>query len=275
MIWDCFTYSGEEHLLELRLHTLKDVVDRFVIAEATRTFTGIDKPLKFDAGRFPEFASRIHYVRVDDLDPRPVSVWDNEYRQRDALVRGLADCAREDWVMLSDVDEIPRPSALLQFRPERYLSAVLSQRMYYYAFNNLMVSSDNAKDIPWRVVRVTTAGRLHGWFGSMQSMRGFRASGPLRSFKRQWNKLRTQIIEDGGWHFSYLMTPQQILAKLQAFSHQELNTQEFANEERIREALRNRTDLFGGSRHFEVVPLDDTFPEPLLRQRERFKQWIF
>ena len=39
-VFDCFLYLDEEILLELRLNTLVDVVDYFVIVESTRTIKG-------------------------------------------------------------------------------------------------------------------------------------------------------------------------------------------------------------------------------------------
>jgi beta-1,4-mannosyl-glycoprotein beta-1,4-N-acetylglucosaminyltransferase len=177
--------------------------------------------------------------------------------------------------MLSDVDEIPNPAAIRRFCPRRYISAVLVQRMYYYAFNNQMVSSDDPKDVPWRAARITTRGRLNDWFGSMQSLRGFRASGPLRSLRRLWNKALTQQIPEGGWHFSYLMTAEQIQQKIAAFSHQELNLPQVKDAETIRRAIRQRSDIFGGNRHFEVVPIDASFPAPLRADRDRYREWIF
>jgi beta-1,4-mannosyl-glycoprotein beta-1,4-N-acetylglucosaminyltransferase len=39
-IFDCFTFFNELDLLEIRLHELAPVVDRFVIAESPVTFTG-------------------------------------------------------------------------------------------------------------------------------------------------------------------------------------------------------------------------------------------
>ncbi|MCM7854200.1 hypothetical protein M8S88_13425, partial [Enterobacter hormaechei] len=47
MIYDCFLYYDEDMLLDIRLHTLADVVDRFVIVEATHSFTGIPRELHF------------------------------------------------------------------------------------------------------------------------------------------------------------------------------------------------------------------------------------
>ena len=41
-VYDCFTFFNEVELLELRLATLYDYVDFFVIIEAASTFTGKD-----------------------------------------------------------------------------------------------------------------------------------------------------------------------------------------------------------------------------------------
>jgi beta-1,4-mannosyl-glycoprotein beta-1,4-N-acetylglucosaminyltransferase len=276
-VHDCFTYNGEDDLLWLRLETLKDVVHRVVIAEATRTFTGKPKPLRFDAGKFGAHAARISYLVVDDLQADPASPWDNEYRQRNALARGLpggpGGVPDDHWVLLSDVDEIPRPDAIARFKPERYISALLAQRNYFYAFNNQAVA-DRMHDGWWRRVRITTAGRLRHWFGSMQDLRGYRGSGLLRSVKRSWNRARTQSIADAGWHFSYLMSPDEIIEKLNSFSHQEVNLPEIANPEHIRRCMNERQDLFGNSK-FAIVPLDGSFPEPLLSQRDRFSCLIW
>ncbi len=274
MIYDCFTYAGEEDLLTLRLRTLSGHVGRFVIAEATRTFAGQPKPLRYDPAPFAEWAHQIDYLVVDDLQATPRSAWDNEYHQRNALARGLASAAADDWVLLSDVDEIPRPQALRDFRPGRYLSAVLHQRMFYYALNNEMVRSGDPRDLPWRMARLCTVQALRQWFGSLQVLRSYKGTGPLRSMKRSWNQLRTQHIAHGGWHFSYLMTPEQILDKIRSFSHQELNVPKYTDVAHIRESLRQRRDIFGGDREFAQVPVDGSLPAPLLQDPERFARWV-
>ena len=40
MIYDCFTFFNELDLLDIRLNILNDYVDKFVIVESTKTFTG-------------------------------------------------------------------------------------------------------------------------------------------------------------------------------------------------------------------------------------------
>ncbi len=45
MIYDCFQFFNELDILKIRLHVLGPVVDRFVISEATETFSVLKKPL--------------------------------------------------------------------------------------------------------------------------------------------------------------------------------------------------------------------------------------
>ena len=44
---DCFTFYNELDLLEMRLEEMYDIVDNFVIVEATKTFVGKEKKLFF------------------------------------------------------------------------------------------------------------------------------------------------------------------------------------------------------------------------------------
>lgn len=112
-IFDCFTFFKELDLLDIRLHELAPAVDHFVIVEAARTFSGEPKPLVFaeNRGRFAAFDSKIIHVVVDDFPPAR-SAWDRESYQRRQIARGLATAAPDDFIIISDVDEIPRRSAL-------------------------------------------------------------------------------------------------------------------------------------------------------------------
>ena len=42
---DCFMYFDEDLILEIRLNTLNKIVDKFIIAEATRDHAGREKIL--------------------------------------------------------------------------------------------------------------------------------------------------------------------------------------------------------------------------------------
>ena len=47
MVYDCFQFFNELDILKLRMHVLNDVVDKFVISEATVTFSGREKAVIF------------------------------------------------------------------------------------------------------------------------------------------------------------------------------------------------------------------------------------
>jgi beta-1,4-mannosyl-glycoprotein beta-1,4-N-acetylglucosaminyltransferase len=64
-------YFDEDVMLDLRLHTLNEYVDTFVIAEATRDHAGKEKKLNFDYKNFLKFKNKIKYLIIDDL---PISV---------------------------------------------------------------------------------------------------------------------------------------------------------------------------------------------------------
>ena len=60
MVIDCIPFFNELDILKLRLHILDPLVDRFVIEEATHTFSGLPKDLCFEKNRemFEEFLRR-------------------------------------------------------------------------------------------------------------------------------------------------------------------------------------------------------------------------
>jgi len=70
-LYDCCMYFDEDLILDLRLNTLNDYVDEFVIAEATRDHAGNEKKLNFDYKNFSKFKNKIKYLIVDDI---PINV---------------------------------------------------------------------------------------------------------------------------------------------------------------------------------------------------------
>ena len=143
MIYDCFSFFNELDLLEIRLNTLDNVVDKFVIAESNFTHRGDPKPLyyKENAARFARFKDKIiHVVAPDPEDPAKARTdvaygWLCENKQRNATIRAIEECLNDnDVLMVSDLDEIPDPQAIVKAieygRPVR-----LRQKFYYYYLN--------------------------------------------------------------------------------------------------------------------------------------------
>ncbi|MDR1700993.1 MAG: glycosyl transferase GT17 family protein, partial [Lachnoclostridium sp.] len=76
MIYDCFLFFNELDLLDIRFNILDPVVDRFVIAEATRTFTNNEKLLYFaeNRERYAQFLDKIIYIKIDTY-PKYETPW--------------------------------------------------------------------------------------------------------------------------------------------------------------------------------------------------------
>lgn len=208
-VYDCFCFNGEWDILELRLNTHISAVDYFVIVESTHTFMGKPKAPKFDIcdSRVADFASKIRYVLVTDMPNR--EVWDNEAWQRNALVRGLWDAEDSDLILISDCDEITRPGIIEMARQKLdYTYFGFQLDMYYCFFNNKNLTG--SPPTIWSVGVAKSALRTH-------SPNDFRLGIRNGHFSPIW------WYSNAGWHYSYMMTKEQIIEKVQNFSHQEYN----------------------------------------------------
>jgi beta-1,4-mannosyl-glycoprotein beta-1,4-N-acetylglucosaminyltransferase len=134
-IYDCFTYFNEDQLLKLRLETLWESVDYFVICEATRTHTGKEKPVNFNFKKFEKYKSKIRYLLIDSYPFETEDPWVYENYQRNYLMNGLNDASDNDWVMISDLDEIPNPDSISSFNPAVYLYGSFHQHAFIYFLN--------------------------------------------------------------------------------------------------------------------------------------------
>ena len=188
MILSVNPFFNELDLLEIKLNTLRDVVDAFVICEATRTFTGINKPLYFDEhkGRFREF--NIHHVVVNDL-PLDCNPWVREGYQRDRMYAEVTKLNPEI-VLWSDCDECPRPEVVSQFKSGNEVAVGLDYDSLLYYFNR-------CRNVPFSSPRVLSRdGRHH--IRSTEEMR---------------------LIPHAGWHFNLIRSRADLLDKVNATSH--------------------------------------------------------
>lgn len=261
MIIDCFPFFNEVDVLDIRLHELAEVVDRWVIIEALETFGGDKRDLVLASllsTRFAEFKDRIRYVVAEPLQPKCTDRTTGRLREahlRDQMMPMILREAQsgDDIVIISDCDEIPRATAL---RPDIRAIHRLKQHSYYYSVNWLV---DYGNDWASRA-RVGTAQNLIDAGGVM----GFRkhASDPM------------PVIEDGGWHFGYFGGESSITEKVKAL-------QPFLSEYRMfgREQL-NRDMAEGRDLHhrrcelperFEWRPSNDpALPAYFLNNRDKF-----
>ena len=265
-IYDCCQFFNEENILDLRLNILNKFIDFFVIVESTCDHQGNFKKLNFDINKYKKFEKKIIYVVVDDtLDSiKKKHIGQNslvERHQRNSIMNGLKKCDDNDLIMISDVDEIPNLNKLKLFNNNNY--AVFIQKKYDYKINLL-----NETEGDWHGTKICLKKNLK----SPQWLRDLK-------FKKypMWriDKIKNiQIIKDGGWHFSYLQNPEEILKKISSFSHGERNIPEFANEENIKEKIKLGKNIFDLGFSYKKVEIDDTFPEYILKNKNKLKDWI-
>jgi len=267
-IYDCFSYWDEDLLLDLRLNILNDYVDYFVIVEGNKTWQNNSKKLRFDIQKFSKFKNKIIYIPVEDM-PDGNNPYLRENFQRNCITRGLKKSSPDDLILISDLDEIPNPKVLDKFKLNMKF-AVFKQMHFYYKFN--MHSTVN----PF-------------WYGSRICVKKYLKSPQwLRDlkFKKRpfWrlDKFRlNNIIENGGWHFCNLKSPDELLYKYQNLC--ETNDPYIFNEkidlkyldvEEIKKKIILGDDIIGRNEKYKVIEINENFPDFIKKNKDKYKNWI-
>ena len=85
------------------------------------------------------------------------------------------------------------------------------------------------------------------------------------------DKIKWNVIKDGGWHFSYVMSNQKIIDKIKSFAHSEYNDQKYLNINLIKKKILERKDLFEKSNKFNKIENEKKLPEYLIKNKKKFK----
>lgn len=276
MIFDCITYSNtyEDLILEIRFNTLDKYIHKFIIVEATIDHSGKEKKLSFNINKFLKFKKKIRYIVVKDMpkDTKPFyyngRFWhENIVRdefQRNQIMRGLNDIKEDDLVIISDCDEIPNLERIEKIKIKRY--AVFNQKYYKYKLN--LLSPDQT---PWQGSRIIKAKYL----SKKMTPQWLRYQYTKRIKFWQIHRYFTNplVIDNGGWHFSFAFPPDKIKLKMDSYAHGELKTKKFTDINYIKKRIKNKTDIFSNNK-LKKVKLDRTFPDFILKNKEKFKKII-
>lgn len=273
MIYDCFSFFNELDLLELRLHELDKVVDYFVLVEATLTHSGNPKPLyyKENRNRFYEFRHKIIHVIVDDMPFTPPEImmaiskrdrtwlapgyqvednWVRERYQRNQIMKGLIQCSPDDIIIISDADEIVRPSVLESiYNVITDGSNCVMQTMNSYYMNVQCVNGDwaGSKILRYKFITSPSEDRFH--------------------------TPASNVIYDGGWHMQYLGGAEAIKTKIRSFAHQEYNAPGIING--IEGRLAKLQDVLGRPDPYKVISIDDRMPKYVLENMDKFEKYMY
>ena len=226
-IYDCFQFFDEDMMLDLRLNILNKYVDKFVIVENLFLHSGKKKKKNFDINKFKKFKDKIEYILVDklpndlyEIEKQPEKekgdrVIDNtlkiEHNQRNKIFSGLKDASENDFIIISDVDEIPNLENI-NFNAKKKLT-IFKQKMFYYKFDLKYGSK------PWIGSKACLKKNLISpqWLRDVKS-RVY----PLWRLDILFSKMKynnINLIENGGWHFTNFKTAVQLENKLKNFGH--------------------------------------------------------
>ena len=236
-LYDCFIFNNETDLLEIRLNILNDYVDYFVIIESSETFTGLKKKLFFNIENYPKFKDKIIYGVINKF-PKNGTAWQNEDYQRNYISKLLENANSEDFIMISDLDEIPNLKNINLLDYDEKL-IVFEQRLFLYKLNY-----GEAKP-SWHGTRCVKKKNLK----SPQHLRNLKTHKRYSFYridkKYFSNKYEAsfKVIENGGWHFSWLGNINFIRKKLESFSHTELNNDKINNANYIDTCIKNLQPL--------------------------------
>ena len=267
-IYDCFTFYNELDLLEIRLEELYNHVDYFVIVESNRTFTNKPKPFNFEANadRFVKYLDKIRYVRVEDM-PGDQDPWVNERFQRNQILRGIEDAAANDIVVVTDVDEILRASAVDHMRSSEQTVFALRMPIYNFKFNYIKINPDRYNI--WGMAARRSA------FDDIlpNTLRDLRFS--FFDAPYQYQNAGCEVVEHGGWHFTYMGDNDALRDKAQSFSHQEVNTPEFLAQIDVEASIAARTEWNRASdARYEIAEVDTYLPKAIVDNQSRYQRYI-
>jgi beta-1,4-mannosyl-glycoprotein beta-1,4-N-acetylglucosaminyltransferase len=257
MIIDCFPFFNELDLLELRLNELKNVVDVFVLSEATLTFTGKPKILYFNENkdRFKDF--NIEHVIISDYSGIKMSdPWLMDYGQKqiglDTALKKFKP-GKNDIVLLSDADEIHRAESVFEESKKPWSIQTAEMILHYHCLNC-------RSERPWRH---PTWFRPNGMDTNHRRLRGGR------------NLDKKKIVKNAGWHFSYLGNAEDALYKLQSFAHQEKNIHPYNTLQHIENRKKKGADLYDRRRiKFEFVDDLSYLPQYVLNNMDKYSKYI-
>ena len=253
-IYDCFMYFDEEVVVDVRLNTLNEFVDYFVIVESKFTHKGDQRELKFNLKKFERFKDKIIYL-VYDREPNEIKKILNEDSkiekdtkyilnaacrengQRNYIQKGLTDATENDLILISDVDEIPNLSKL-NFNKIKEKIILFKQDMFYYKFNLRL------PNLIWTGTKGCKKRDLINpqWLRNIKDRKYsfFR----IDTFFSKIKYISINIVNNGGWHFSNIKTPKEIEHKLRSYlHHREFDEQPLSVEE-IEKIIKNKQAIY-------------------------------
>ena len=246
-IFDCTTFFKEKMIMDIRFNILNEYVSKFIVIESCFSHSGQKKNLNFDINDYPKFKEKIEYIVIDkepdDLFKDEESLKSSYCKRLNSIKRieqsyeymshGLGSADDNDLILLSDNDEIPNLSLI----SSKEISAdyiLFKQLFFYYKFNLLY------DRIYWFGTKACKKKRLKS-FSNLRNLKNKKYPfWRLDTYFSDIKQINLQIVQNGGWHFTNIKTPDEIYEKLNNFGHHDEFEVSNINVDYIKEKIKNR-----------------------------------
>ena len=293
-IIDCFMFFDEEMLLDLRLNILDKFVNQFVIVESSYTHSGKEKKLIFDINKYSKFKEKINYIILKD-PPEGIEEINNgdsegeisrkeilnglkrENLQRDTIFNGLKDADKNDWIIISDLDEIPDLTNI-NFNNIKNKIIFFKQKVFYYKLNLEL------KTLRWIGTKACKKKHLKSpqWLRNIKGKIYPKWRIDILFSEKKCNDIF--FVENGGWHFTFVKKPEDIEKKLKSYLHHREYDIDPVGVDKIRNLIDSKSVIydhrvdqtqykFGGGQKLEKIDLE-FLPKYISSNIEKYLDWL-
>ena len=294
-LFDCSLYYDEDLVLNTRLNILDKYFDKFIICESKYTHSGRKKKLNFDINKFSDFKDKIIYI-VNDQEPSDLlyQISENEKKelpehfrynaikriafQRNTLMKAVEQLASpNDFIFYSDNDEIPNMENFAEYKETNDI-IIFEQKLFYYKFNLLF------DRIFWYGTKAVKKKKLINFEWLRQVKPKKYSFYRLDTFFKKDKYINLKIIKDGGWHFTRVISPEEIHQKeLDAEHHDEYRASN-KNPQRIKDLIERRVidhdhnvdskkSKYGSEFKLKVISLDE-LPEFIKVNWKKYEEFL-
>ena len=293
-IIDCFMFFDEEMLLDLRLNILDEFVDKFVIVESSYTHSGKEKKLIFDINKYSKFKKKINYIilkgppkGIEEISSNDsegeisrkeiLNALKRENLQRDTILNGLKDADSNDWIIVSDLDEIPDLTKV-NFNNIKNKIIFFKQKVFYYKLNLEL------KTLRWIGTKACRKKYLKSpqWLRNIKDKIYPKWRLDILFSEKKYNDIF--FIENGGWHFSFVKKPEDIEKKLRSYLHHREYDIDPIGIDKIKNFINSKSVIydhrvdqtqykFSGGQKLEKMDLK-FLPKYISSNQEKYSDWL-
>ncbi len=292
-IFDCTTFFNEKMIMDLRFNTLNPYVTKFIVVESIYSHSGQKKKLNFNINDYPDFKNKIEYIIIkeepadiikgDELIKNPHNKRFNSLKRieqsYDYMIKGIDEAQEDDLILLSDNDEIPNLSSFSIEDLKKNDYVIFKQLFFYYKFNLFY------DRIPWFGTKGCKKKKLKNFSAIRNLKNKIYPFWRLDTYFSNIKQTNLKIIENGGWHFTNIKTPEELFEKFSNFGHHDEFELANIDVDKIKEKVTNKEVFYdhladkGSSNrwsdNYKLKKIDLNYlPKYLVENSEKFKDWI-